>query len=721
MLKKESYSRTILDKNLLAEIGELNRSQLKLAKDQGVATSIQKLAAKVVELSEEDGIRSAVVFLTEKKCNPALQKVLDWLGVDQNLDDPMIFGGKLTGTFDLGEQLFKMQLFHFDHYPVRIFPECHKALNIVVFDTGYRAKYPNWDLAFQVLGMNPSVCLLVDLSEASDSGFPDIPTIKSVHSKYIPIEKLGSSVHQVLAEADLVQGVQVAKTLNHLQCSEYVLGRIANDLADMEKRWQGKAMLTYKKEQQLHDKAADRPEREMGELKVKIGSGYKQLIGYAEGKIDTLDRTNPEYRKLEEEITSFLGFVETKGSRYLTLKISEGAVQDKMQKANALLSDFFGNLTEEVNKGIATVEGDIKARFRDWQLDPPDIDTPPIDQGFTQEVLGLSPALPDKPYEKQIMAKGFGSLLMELRTPLFMLMPFMMIFALFASLVGEDDTGHIDETVLFHDNRPVIAVDQLPESRDNEFGRFIDELEGHNAPGKGVFEKGIEGELATEPQLAVQLIEVPQTYGNTTKTEQQLDYFYDNKAQTVYLYLNPNADRNFVIDKLYDPDLELLTIPASTRRGFGIGGLIRILSSLSDYRYIIFTGLLALISWFVITRKRSMDAELASAKAKERAKLNSDLRQHVDKTVKGNIQRWRTKLVDELNARENTLLKKTERTLGRNVENQRRQKLQEKKSIQKRTATLKLEKTKLSNFKSELRKLRSKYDLVQTKLKRALR
>ncbi len=711
-----------IDKNLLAEIRELDRSQLKLAKEQGVATPVQKLAAKAVNLSEEKGIETSVVFLTEKKSGPALQKVLNWLGVDQKMDDQMIFGGTLAGTLALEDQLqFRMQLFHFDHYPVRIFPECHKALNIVVFDPDYQEKCANWDLAVQVLGMDPSVCLLVDLSRAKDAAPPKVPQIKAIHTKYVNLENLGGSVQQVLADDDLVKAVQIAKTLNHLHFSEYVQNLIVEDLADKQNRWQGKAMLMYKKEQQLQENATDRPGSEMGLLKSKIGGGYKQLIGFVEAKTDTLDKSAPEYRQLEEEIISFLGFVETKSSRYLNLKISDGAVRDKMQKANALLNDFCGDIIVDVNKGLKNVEGDIKARFKEWQLDPPDINTQQLDHKFTEQVLALNHAVPDKPYEKQIMSKGFGSLLMELRTPLFMLMPFMMIFALFASLVGEADEGHIDETVLFHNKRPVIAVDRLPESRENEFGWFIDELEGHNAPGKGVFEKGIEGELATEPQLAVQLIEVPQTYGNTTKTEQQLDYFYDSKAQTVYLYLNPNADRNFVIDKLYDPSLELLHIPASTRRGFGIGGLIRIISSLSDYRYIIFIGLLTLISWFVVTRKRSMDAELASSKAKESFKLNSDLRQQVDKSVKGNLLKWKAKLVEELTDRENTLLKKTERTLERNVESQRRQKLQDKKTIQKRTATLKMEKTKLSNFRSELRKLSAKYDLVQTKLKRSLR
>ena len=723
MLRKNAHKRVTVDKSLLAEIGQLNNLQFKLAKEQGVASNIQKLASKVVNLADEDGIATSVVFLTEKKSNPSILKVLSWLGINQKLDDSQIFEGKLTGTIALEEQqtTFKIQLFHFDHYPVRVFPESYRALNIIVFDSNYRAKFPNWDLAVQVLGMDPSVCLCIDISEANTVEVGQVPKIQAIHTKYIHVANFNYSVKLALVDEELLQAIQFAKILKHLEFTEYIQHLIAEDLGQMEKRWMGKAMLLYKKEQQLQERSDAQSDSELSELKLRIGKGYKNLIKFTDNKIGSLDNTAPEYRTLEEEITSFLGFLETKSSRYLILKISEGAVHDKMQKANTLLCNFFGNLVNEMNEVIVDMESDIKARFKLWQLASPDINTAPLNDHFTKELLATSLTLPDKPYEKQIMAKGIGSLLMELRTPLFMLMPFMMIFALFASLVGEADEGHINQNILFHDNRPVIAIDELPESLNHEFGRFIGKIESYNAPGKGIFEKGIEGELTTEPQLAIKLIEVPQTYGNTTKTVQKLDYFFDSKAQTMYLFLNPNADRNFVIDKLYSPELELLTIPTSTRRGFGIGGLIRIISSLSEYRYIIFIGLLSLISWFIITRKSSMDAELASTKIREQSKLNNDLKQHVDKTVKGVLQKWKTKLVAELTDRENMLLKKTERTLTRNVESQRRHKVQEKKALQKRTAALKSEKTKISNFKSEFRKVRTKHDLIQTKKKRLLR
>ncbi|MGB5437556.1 MAG: hypothetical protein WBM98_16805 [Maribacter sp.] len=722
MLKREP-DKNKAESTIWSEIRQLDRLQMNLTKQLGSPMAIQNLAAKAAKLTSENNIETSVVFLTKKKSTPALQKVLKWLGIDKELDDGMIFGGKTTGTLGLGDQLlFTMQLFHFDHYPVRILPECTKSLNIVVYDLDIRKNYPNWDLALRVLGMDPSVCILIDLSDNGQKTVPtQVPRINSVLTKFINITQLNDTINEVLISQDVVQGVKVAKLLNHLRISHHLHDFIEEHLEEREKQWQGKAMITYKKELQIQNNIADRSGKELSLLKLKIDSGYKQLIRLVENKTENLDKMAPGYRQLEDEITSFLGFVENKGSRYLTLIISEGAVQDKIQKANKLLMDYFEDILSKVNKGIQDLEMEIREQFQEWQLDLPEIETLPIDSKLTNEVLSGSNSLPDKPYQKQIISKGIGSLLLELRTPLFMLMPFMMIFALFASLVGEADKGKVDETVMFHENRPAIAINRLPESRNNEFGRFINELERYNAPGKDVFEKGIEGELVTEPQLAVKSVEVPQNYGNGTKTEQRLDYFFDSQDQMVYLYLNPNADRNFVIDKLYDPGLELLTIPNSTRRGFGIGGLIRFLSGLRDYRYIIFIGLLGLISWFIITRKRSMDAELVAAKEKERFKLNSDLKQHMDKIIKLNVQKWRSKLVEELGSRENTLLKEAERALKHNIENKHMQKTQEKKILQKRTASLKIQKSKLSNFKSELHKLRIKFDQLETKFKRTLR
>ncbi len=723
--QKENKNRVVIDKTLQTDLGQLGIMLKSLAHQQGVGNTIQQLASKMIDASNDTMIHTAIVFLTEKKKTGEIKKVMQWIGiaVNEELDDNHFFSGKINGKLNINDTCtLQIHLYHFDYYPVQKLSDDKKILKVVVYDRSYLSNYPNHQLALQLLDIDAAVHLMVDVTIMYESQElkKDVPT-NFPFAKYLKVNELDITIKEILLDNEIKLQLQIARLKNYLQYIHQVYQLLCDDLNHNEGKLQAKSMLVHKRQFEAQNNDTELSNKELGILKSIIDNQFKQIHRYIEEKVENFDRESTEYSHLGEEIVSFLGFIENKGGKYITLKISEGAVKDKIEKSGAILTGFFDTVIDDVNMKVKDVENTIKIQCNDWEFDMPKIQIANLPKTFIKEILAYNNVISDKPYEKQISFKGIGGLLMELRTPLFMLMPFMMIFALFGALVNGEDKGNIDESILFYNNRPCIAIDRLPESRDNEYRRFINEVEEYRNPKKGGFDKEINNELVTEPQLAVKTIEVAQNFSNKVVTEETLDFHFDSKNRIIYLYLNENTDRNFVIQKLYDPNFKLLNIPSSTRRGFGIGGLIRGLSGLREYRYLILIGLVSLISWFIITRKNSMDSELKASKNKEKQKLNNELKQHIEKNTKQSIQKWRLKLIDELTNRQNILLKTIEKTLLKNIDVKKQQKVQEGKLIQKRLSTLKTEKSKLISLKSEHRKVRNKLEQLETKTKRMMR
>lgn len=207
----------------------------------------------------------------------------------------------------------------------------------------------------------------------------------------------------------------------------------------------------------------------------------------------------------------------------------------------------------------------------------------------------------EKLYEKQITKKLIGQLLMGLRTPIFLLFPFIIIASIFGSLNNGKDVGQVDDTILFYKNRPCIAITDLPQSLDGEFRKFIQNVDDSRE--KGFFDKEIRDELVVEPQLAVINNSIHKA-NNRQIIIEELDYFFDDRKHIIYLFLTENADRQLVNNQLFNPSLGLLNIQSKSSRNTGISGLFNALSGLKGYRFFIICGFLSLVTLFIVIRKK---------------------------------------------------------------------------------------------------------------------
>ena len=116
-----------------------------------------------------------------------------------------------------------------------------------------------------------------------------------------------------------------------------------------------------------------------------------------------------------------------------------------------------------------------------------------------------------------------------------------------------------------------------------------------------------------------------------------------------------------------------------------------------------------------------MDHELKSSMKKEQQKLNSDLKQFIEKGTKQTILKWKSKLNDTLNDRQARILMTLETDLNKNIEENRHRKVQQRKLLQKRIAAVKLEKSKNTSLNGDLRKILSKSSQIESKINRMLK
>lgn len=722
-IERSSLDRNALDKALPKDVEQVGILIKQFVKQASAPEPLQALTAKDLVMEEKETICAEVVFLMEKTdSETAIQPLKQWLGIDENTTEEDLFNGKVTKTLQATPDIaLKIQLYHFDYYPMRKLSEEKRILKIVVYHPTYLSDYKNLPIAQEMLAKDTGICILVNAQtvDEADNAVENQWQIPGVYSRHIAAADLATALPELLKSEEGKQKLTHAKIKNHIHYLNKVYQLIALDVKEKICQMQGKAMLAYKKQWQNQSKDTELSARDSANLKWIVNTRLKQITKAVEDAVEDFEKNDSNYSKLGEEVLSFFGFVEKKSGKNLNFHISEGALQDKVKKANAVLSNFFDNIQALVNDHAKEVQQDVKNQLTTWKLPLEDKLLPERPVGVvTKEFLLDNSVHSGKVYERQIPFKGIGGLLTELRSPLMMLMPFMMIFALFGALVKGESKGTIDENALFHNNRPSIAVTQLPDSWENEYRKFINEVEEQRGK-NNFFHKEISDELIAEPQLAIKEIEVSQSFGNKTKTEETLDYFFDDKNQTIYLYLNENADRNFVIQKLFDPSAKLLTISAaSTRTSFGMSGIIRTLSRLTQYRYMIMIGLAALITWFIITRRRSMNKELKESKEKEQRKLNEDFKQNLDKSLKQQMQRWKTKLIDQLSDRYITLQQNVESYVNRTIETRKEQKAEELKIVQRRILAVKNDKSLLVSLKSEQRKIHTKLDELRIKAAR---
>lgn len=689
------------------QMNDIRKSLTELAKSLSTDETILSQVESEVKLDDLSFFKVSFILFTEKKEHQSIDKIINDIGIQDTLNFNDLCEGKINGTLSLENGVrCNLSFYHFDHYPDTVSEDFNAIFKIIIYDQEYISKYEKWKLAMDTLGKDPAILTFINISKNKEHTAK--PKINCIHSFQYHSNEIEGSILLALLQAQNIPMIQFARIQKYIRHAQQLHTLFNSDYESKFETFNEKSESVKKEHSEAKENLKNIISKDLTQLKQQINEESKKNLQLVDHNLESFEKESTDLQKLKAEIVSFEGFVEKKQSKIVELAISKWAVEDKSEKMIQLLHALFEDTTKSIMANYSALKLGIKDTFQESNLGI--INLPKFSFGHNQikESLSVIEISSDKSYERQIPSKGIGALMMELRTPLFMLMPFMMIFGLFGALIKSDDKGIVDESVLFYQNKPCIAITKLPENRDGQYLKFINDIESLRTPGSGVFNKEIKGEMVMVPQLAVQKKIVKQSFRNQNKIIETLDYHFDKKNEKLYIYLKQNSDRNYVVQQLFNPQNSLLSYPASTKSSMGMGGMIKAFAKLKDYRIIILLTLSLLVIWFVITRKKSMKLEFTSLRAKEQKKLNTEVLQFIDKNAKQGTQRFHAKIIQKIKEHQNDLLKKLEDNYSKRVEIEKDKREIQSKKLQQKLNDMKKEKMSFMKVENNLKKLKTK-------------
>ncbi len=702
------------------EINEIKSSVVELSNRLMMSDGVKTLANQELNLENLSHFTSTFIFFTEKKETPIIEKIIRDIGVTDQLNYADLFQGKIRGSLTFGNGIqCSLKFFHCDHFPLVSNLDLSHIVKVIVYDKTYVSKFRNWQLVVDVLEEDPAVLIFVELDRnGEEERF--IPKINCVQSVYYDANTLKGSVFSCLWQEGFYKFIQLTSLKKYVVHARRMESLLLENFESQFQYFKGRSILLAKEGDQSKASLEEFSSIDLTLFKAKISEESKKIAKLMQERLKGFDNQNEGFQSLKQEVNAFLGFVETKKNKAMAISISEGAVKDKVDKAVGVVTPFFQDIITGVREHYINLGEKFQEMFEKKKLGSLQVPEFAFSSKELEEIVsGIAP-IPGKTYEQSTNFKGVGTLLTELRKPLYMLMPLMMVFALFGALTKSEDKGSIDESKLFCGDKPCIAIDGLPQQRNGGFLKFINDVEELRKSDKGIFNKELSGEMVMEPQLAVKEISRKKSPSGKIEIVETVDYYFDKKSKVLYLHLNENSDRKFVIDHLFNPANKLLRYKDSSRGGgFGISGIIKVLSSLKEYRFLIIFGLSVLIIWFVITRKKGMDSEFQSSKTKDQQKLNGDLLLHIDKSVKQSIQKFQVSIMAHIRECQSDFLEAVEVSSYKKIRDEKSKRETHFTMIQQKIHNLRTEKMEFSRKKKILAKLDTRIHTLQTKIDRS--
>ncbi len=409
-----------------------------------------------------------------------------------------------------------------------------------------------------------------------------------------------------------------------------------------------------------------------------------------------LNENNTGKGKVSEEIRTYIGFQEEESSKQQTIRISEGFIDSIVEKTQ---SNVKSNIDKEI-QFIKTAVNKLGLKINQELLD---INVEPIKEvpaiNVQKEEIFNSVLKPKNNIEKTVPKKGLYSLFMDLRTPIFMLMPLIMLWGILGALLIKPDVGAIDENILLKNGKDVIVITMLPEFLGSDFPQASKK-----------FEKELNKRLNAGDFLVHGVEAVMFTQGKNGK---EARLFIDEENKEISLYLN--SDRSDVTAKLMEPSLNLLKKKTSVSGGGGFGKIAQALAGLPNPRLIFFL-LMLLIAVYVRNKYKSFNSEKVHLVEKEKIGLLQSLQTEIHKYRNSIFGSWKNISDTTLKGVQDILTRDVETNISVKVEDETF-KLKEKKSLyEKRSQNFKEKEKKLKETLMGIGKMQKELELFQKEI-----
>jgi F0F1-type ATP synthase membrane subunit b/b' len=436
-------------------------------------------------------------------------------------------------------------------------------------------------------------------------------------------------------------------------------------------------------------------------LRNKLSKSFKSITIEAEHKNEEFFSTyNPIIKELRSKIESYNGFKSISLTKAVSLKMTEEFQNEIYSEFRNQTANYIANLVNEVKDSVGIIRQELDEALTSIDISHKLTKEETLEKGTIDRLLD-STTYSVKDHERTYNTKGMNQLFTELRAPLFMLMPVLMLFMLFKPItklftkIGEKD--FIDRSITESNGIPTIKVvghpryEKIEEIFETLFDDIKSEINGKEVKSSPFYIKG---------NLVIQYEE------SGDKNRPVKTPIIKTDEEAVYIMLH--TDREEVLEKFEQTYLmEAPKKSSSTTAGMGV--IFKFIQNLPYAEYVLLV-LLFIVGYFIWKKieefRKEETIDVLDAKKTIRTNFLTDFDRYLS-TVQS---KWKSSQDTWIRNIQESFLADLENCINSKIDNETK-KLQELKGLyDKRTKIFKDNEKELKDFELELRKVKAEFN-----------
>ena len=417
-----------------------------------------------------------------------------------------------------------------------------------------------------------------------------------------------------------------------------------------EKRTKGKMILNNKDLSEIRSTDTRGISRESSNIKGDLSKKIRILQRQFESELDKVQFDETGFvQSLKNEIKDYQGLLEVEAGKTITIDISDGYAKDLEKKAKKGLSEFVEGTARTIITNITSIQNELKNYLKEKKIDGPIIPKVSLSDMPTEDYCTLEPIQTSSLTKSFSKKGGMYQLFMELRTPMFMMMPLMMVGSLFGALLVGSDNGAISPITNDAYGEQIVKIDRFPEYfAQNGTKSFVASFE------EVVQKKGREGNYFIGNWSS----------SGERRNKETFELNYKEEGESVILFVSDSRDKAVKqLTNFYDSKLG-----GGKRVSMGYSAIFGIISKYSQFRYYIFGALMLAIFMFSKKKIKEQALEKEVSLEKERSSIKSSLSQGLERGVSMQISSWKGFISDFLKTKQDMLVGITEKLVDKKVE-----------------------------------------------------
>jgi hypothetical protein len=577
-------------------------------------------------------LRIEIVFLSNFEENwSKYESFFNWLAIDNCVLELMNSkSGLIQRKITNNDFLIDLDLIHFRNLPIRKIGYKRPHLQLLLVDEWFLL-LPDYQDVFEYVTIDRPLLVLSNLTEEAK-----IKDVKfQLYKKAINVSTINHADSNNLFSYIEQKGILDYKKSVHLHNLHVQFGHfytlIEQYLLVKKNALESRVILSQQQLIQYKSDSKSLTSQDYSKLKVKIQKAVKRAIKRVEEESEQLVKHSSKIQiEINKSIEELPNVQIEEGVKYNTLKVKESYLDKINSDVVDKLSKSVYSLFTQSNQSIINLENEVKAELNSLSISNPIVVKKSFGQRDIKNAIDDEINSKEKKYEKQVMRKGFYHLLTEIRMPLFMMMPMMMIGGiLYALIVGrEQGEFHFEEV----GGQKYLVITELieerfkyiPEIYKNELNR---EYKSWITPGEGkpLFVIYKDEKVSTKfrsvykVKLDINLKDEEQRKASNTPKIIRIPLFDPEYEAHIRKKLKSNE---------YNASL------VSKKSTVGGGGMTGFINPLIDYNKIALPIIALLLTWFVTKKRKEFKLEQVETENKGKSELKNLVKQDYQRILK---------------------------------------------------------------------------------------